>query len=136
MEQTAFINMTFDNRRNRVRIPSSVLKAIGEPKYIGTRFNKEKRRFLVEPVTPEEAEKKGYAVVDLLRVPDAVYTASRAFELQSQAFLPLMRSFTDWKSFAQYRVKGTIISGLAVFNLDEYDIIMQRKPLRVIDRAI
>jgi hypothetical protein len=129
------VTMTFDNWHNRVRIQKSTLNALGNPTFIRALYNQRERVFVLEPVTMQEAHENGYSLWDLMRIPNEVYAKSRPYEYQNQNIMPLMRSFTKWHTFAQYRVRGTIENGIAVLDLDDYDIIMQGKPLRIVEKS-
>jgi len=129
---TQTVTMTFDNARNRVRIQKTTLEALGKPNYIRALYNSQNRTFILQPVTLHEIAENGYHLYDLMHIPNDVYDKDRPYEYQNQNIMPLMRSFTKWHSFAEYRVKGTIDKGIAFMDLDDYDIIIGGSPLRVL----
>lgn len=130
MENT--VTMSFDNGRNRVRIQKSTLEALGNPRHILMLYNKNKRKFVLQPITIDEARQRGISLWCIMDIPDEVYINGRHYEYQNKNIMPWIRTFTDWKPFAQYRVKGTIYNGIAFMNLDDYDIIVGGAPLRIV----
>ena len=130
MENT--VTMSFDNGRNRVRIQKSTLDALGNPRHIVMLYSKNERMIILQPVTIEEARRRGISMWSLMEIPDEVYANGRHYEYQNKNIMPWIRTFTNWKPFAQYRVKGAIQDGVAFMDLDDYDLIVGGAPLKVV----
>ncbi len=127
------VTMTFDNRRNRVRIQKSTLDALGNPLHILPMVNEKKKTFVLHPITPEEAQSLGYSSSNLIEIDPSIYEQGKPYEYQNNRIMPWLRSFLpEWKPYAEYRVKGEIREGSAFLHLDQYEIILQGKPLRIL----
>lgn len=141
-EQLAFappyetVYATFDNRIEKMRIYRRTLRLMGDPRFIRFYYHKTKFRMILERIEPEDAGNYWSVKSGIFKVPQRVYEKGRPFELTGQPFFEILRSFTDWKPYANYRVKGecSVPSRNVILYLDDYAIILQGKELKLIGR--
>ena len=106
--------LSFDLRKNRIRIHKQTLHMMGDPEYI---------QLLVNPDTQIIAVRKSIREDNLAhKVSKAQLTSKNCYELYSKILVhQLCKVNTDWDRNETYRIYGELIpeQGVARFNMTE-----------------
>lgn len=121
------VTATFDNRRDHFRVQKSTLDAMGRPRYLKMLVSRKYRSIVLMVVGAEYAYDW-----DTIVIPDKVYQLGTPYGFTNRKLMPMLREFTGWLPHGVYRLKGICDGTVASFDVDEYDIILGGKPLRVL----